>query len=90
MLGYAMNPLRIGKEPNKEIVAFNEVNRLCWTSHDVLWIAWRGVGEYMDGDKLHWAKGLKNKTIRRMIADCFVFVSDHDEYMLDELKKGFY
>jgi len=89
MLGSAMNPLRAGKEPNKEIVAFNEVNRLCWTIHDVLWIAWRGIGEYMGGDKLDWAKGLKNKTIRRMIADCFAFVRDHDEYMLDELRKGF-
>jgi hypothetical protein len=88
MLGSAMNPLRTSKEPNKEIVAFNEVNRLCWTMHDVLWIAWRGVGEYMGGDKLDWAKGLENKTIRRMIADCFAFVRDHDEYMLDELKKG--
>jgi len=44
MLGSAMNPLRTGKEPDKEIVALNEVNRLCWTMHDVLWIAWRGVG----------------------------------------------
>jgi len=89
MLGYAMNPLRIGKEPNKEIIALNAVNRLCWTSHDVLWIAWRGIGEYMGGDKLDWAKALKNKTIRRMIADCFAFVRDHDEYMLEELRKGF-
>ena len=89
MLGYAMNPLRMGKEPNKEIVAFNEVNRLCWTSHDVLWIAWRGIGEFMGGDTLDWARGLKNKTIWRMLADCFAFVRDHDEYMLDELRKGF-
>ena len=58
--------------------------------HDVLWIAWRGIGEYMGSDKLEWAKGLKNKTVRRMIADCFAFVRDHDEFMLDELKKGFY
>jgi hypothetical protein len=43
----------------------------------------------MGGDELQWAKGLRNKTIRRMIADCFRFVSDHDDYMLDELKKGF-
>lgn len=88
MLGYAVNPLRIGKKLNKEIVAFHEVNRLCWTTHDVLWIAWRGIGEYMGGDKLEWAKGLKNKTIRRMIADCFAFLRDHDEYILDEMRKG--
>ena len=89
MLGSAMNPLRTGKEPDIEIVAYNEVNRLCWTSHDVLWIAWRAIGEYMGDDKLDWARGLKNKTIRRVIADCFALVRDHDEYMLEELKKGF-
>lgn len=89
MLGYAMNPLRTGKAPSKEIAAFNAVHGLCWTSHDVLWIAWRGIGEYMGGEKLDWARGLKNKTIRRMIADCFKMVSDHDEYMLDELRAGF-
>lgn len=89
MLGYAMNPLRTGKEPNKEIIAFNAVHRLCWTSHDVLWIAWRGIGEYMGGDKLEWSRELKSKTIRRMIADCFKFVSDHDDYMLDVLRESF-
>lgn len=89
MLGDAMNPLRTGKELNKEIAAFNAVYSLCWTSHDVLWIAWRGIGEYMDGDKLEWARGLKNKTIRRMIADCFRMVCDHDEYILDNLREGF-
>ncbi|MDR1690123.1 MAG: hypothetical protein LBS21_16195 [Clostridiales bacterium] len=89
VLGWAVNPLRLGKEPSREIIAFNEINRLCWTMHDVLWIAWRGIGEYMGGDMLTWAKGLKNKTIRRMIADCFAFVRDNDEYMLEELKKGF-
>ena len=89
MLGSAMNPLGACSNSNKEIIAFSEVNRLCWTSHDVLWIAWRGIGEYMDGDKLEWAKGLKNKTIRCMIADCFAFVRDHDEYMLAVLRKGF-
>ena len=89
MLGYAVNPLRAGKEPNREIVALGEVNRLCWAMHDVLWIAWRAIGEYMDGDELEWARGLKNKTIRRTIADCFAFVRDHDEMMLEALKNGF-
>jgi hypothetical protein len=89
MLGYAMNPLRMDKEPNREIVAFNAVHRLCWTSHDVLWIAWRAIGEYMGGDTLDWSRGLKNKTVRRMIADCFKMVCDHDKYMLDELKEVF-
>ena len=89
ILGYAMNQLRLGKKPDREVTAFNEVSRLCRTSHDVLWIAWRGIGEYMGGDKLDWARGLKNKTIRRMIADCFAFVRDNDDYMLDELKKAY-
>jgi hypothetical protein len=89
MLGYAMNPLRIGKTLNKEIAAFNPVYGLCWTTHDVLWIAWRAIGEYMGDNKLDWAKGLNNKTIRRMIAECFKMVCKHDTYMLDDLKKGF-
>ena len=89
MLGSAMNPLRIGKSLNKEIMAFNEVHRLCWTSHDVLWIAWRAIGEYMNGDRLKWARGLKNKTIRHMIADCFALVRDHDEYILNALRESF-
>ena len=89
MLGSAINLLKAGKEPSKETVAWGEANRLCWTIHDVLWIAWRGLGEFMGGDKLEWARGLKNKTIRRMIADCFAFVRDHDAYMLEELRKGF-
>jgi hypothetical protein len=89
MLGNAMNVLRAGKEPSKEVAAFNGVHSKCWTSHDVLWIAWHGIGEYMGGDTLDWARGLKNKTIRRMIADCFKFVCDHDEYLLDDLREGF-
>jgi hypothetical protein len=89
MLGYAMNRLRTGKAPDREIAAFNAIHSLCWASHDVLWIAWRGIGEYMGGDKLEWARGLKNKTIRRMIADCFKMVCDHDTHMLNNLKEGF-
>jgi hypothetical protein len=89
MLGYAMNPLIMEKEASREVIALNEVHRLCWTMHDVLWIAWRAIGEYMGDNKLDWARGLKNKTIRRVIADCIAFVRDHDEYLLEELKKGF-
>lgn len=89
MLGYAMNPLRKNRKPDKEVIALNEVHRLCWTSHDVLWIAWRAIGEFMDGDRLDWARGLQNKTIRHMIADCFQMVCNHDAYMLKELKACF-
>jgi len=87
MLGYAVNPIRAGMAQEREAAVLNGVNRLCWTMHDVLWIAWRGIGEYMEGDRLGWARGLRNKTIRRMIADCFAFVRDHDEYMLEEIKR---
>jgi hypothetical protein len=89
MLGSAMNPMRAGQTPSKEVIAMNEVNRLCWTMHDVLWIAWRALGEYRSGDRLEYARGLKSKTIRRVIADCIAFVRDHDEFMLEEVKKGF-
>jgi hypothetical protein len=89
MLVSAMNPLRAGQTPSKEVIAMNEVNRLCWTTHDVLWIAWRALGEYMGGDRLEYARGLKSKTIRRVIADCIAFVRDHDEFMLEEVKKGY-
>ena len=89
MLGYGMNPLRIENTLNKEIIALNGVHELCWRTHDVLWIPWKGIGEYMGGDKLEWAKGLENKTIRNMIADCFNMVCDNDDMILDYLKEGF-
>jgi len=47
------------------------------------------LGEYTDGDKIAWGRGLKNKTIRRMVADCFAIVRDHDAYMIDDMKKVF-
>lgn len=89
ILGYAMNQLGKNGLPDKEQSAINAVHRLCRASHDVLWIAWRAIGEFMEGDRLSWAKGLQNKTIRLMIADCFQMVCDHDRYMLEELKAGF-
>lgn len=89
MLGYSMNPLRVGKEPSREIVAYNVVHGLCWTMHDVLWIAWNMLGEYKDGERIYWAKGLQNKTVRGAVADCIDFVHRHDEYMLDRLKEAF-
>ena len=51
--------------------ALNAVRGLCWTAHDVLWVAWKAIGEYMAGAPIEWAGGLKNKTIRSVIADCF-------------------
>jgi hypothetical protein len=90
MLGYGMNPLRIGKALNQEIEALNGVHELCWRTHDVLWISWKGIGEYMGGVKLEWARGLKNKVIRNMIADCFNLVCDSDDMILDYLRNGFF
>ena len=90
MLGYAMNPLRESGGYSTEILrAFDKMHGLCWTMHDVLWIAWRALGEYADGNRLDFARGLRNKTIRRMIADCVAFVRDHDEYMLEDMKSAF-
>lgn len=89
VMGWCMNPLRIGKELNKEILAFNAVHGLCWTTHDVLWIAWNAIGEFKGGDPLDWANGLKNKTIRNSIADCFDIVCRHDEGILGNLKEAF-
>ena len=89
MLGAAMNPLRAGKAPSRQTEALGQVHRLCWTMHDVLWIAWRGIGQYMGGEPLAWARGLQSPAIRRMLADCFAFVRDHDACLLDALKQGF-
>lgn len=89
VLGWSMNLLRNSKELNNKIVAFNAVHVLCWTTHDVLWIAWKALGEYMDGDPLDWAKGLQNKIIRNAIADCFDIVCRGDERILSSLKQHF-
>ena len=43
----------------------------------------------MAGAPIEWAGGLKNKTIRNVIADCFEIVKRHDEMILEHLKKGF-
>lgn len=55
----------------------------------LLWVAWKAIGEYMAGAPIEWAGGLKNKTIRSVIADCFEIVKRHDEMILEHLKKGF-
>lgn len=89
VLGWCMNPLRKGKELDKKIVAYNAVHGLCWTTHDVLWIAWKALGEYMGGEPLDWANGLKSKIVRNAIADCFDIVCRHDEGILGNLKDAF-
>lgn len=58
-------------------------------SHDVLWIAWKALGEYMDGEPIDWAKNLQFKVVRNMIADCFDIVCHGDESILHHLKEGF-
>ncbi len=89
MLGYAVEPLREGTELNKETLCLNRIHELFCETHDVLWVPWKGIGEFMEGDRLEWAKGLKNKAIRNMIADCFELVCNNDDKILDYLKQGF-
>jgi hypothetical protein len=89
VLGWSMNPLRQGKELNNKMVAFHAVHGLSWTTHDVLWIAWKAIGEYMGGELLDWAKGLQSKIVRNAIADCFDMVCRHDEDILSNLKEAF-
>lgn len=89
MLAAGMKSLLAGDLSERERAALVAVHRLGWTSHDVLWIAWRAIGEHMGGDKAEWARGLRSRTIRHVIADCVKFVREHDEYMLGELKLGF-
>ena len=89
MLGEGVNPAQFGNEFNKEFATLQAVKGLCGNTHDVLWIPWRAIGEYMDGDRLEWAKGLKNKIIRSMIADCFEIVCNDDDIILEDLKDGF-
>ena len=89
VLGWAMDPLLAQAEPSARTEALNAVRGLCWTTHDVLWVAWKAIGEYMAGAPIEWAGGLKNKTIRNVIADCFEIVKRHDEMILEHLKKGF-
>ena len=77
-----MDPLLAQAEPSARTEALNAVRGLCWTTHDVLWVAWKAIGEYMAGAPIEWAGGLKNKTIRNV-------VKRHDEMILEHLKKGF-
>ncbi len=88
MTGSAMKSLTTG-DLTKETLTLHHIHELLWRTHDVLWIAWKGIGEFMGGDKLEWARGLKNKTIRNMIADCFEMVANNDDMILDYLKEGF-
>ena len=90
MTGSAMNPLKNDDAFSKnEAIALHKIHGLCWTVHDVLWIAWFAIGEYKGGDKLGWAKGLQNPVIRNTVADCMDFVCRHDDMMLSALKDAF-
>ena len=90
MTGSAMNPIKNDKALGvKETVALHKVHGLCWTVHDVLWIAWFAIGQYKKGNKLDWAKGLQNQVIRNVVADCMDFVNRHDEMILSALKEAF-
>lgn len=84
MLGSAMNIMG-AREPDKKL-ALGHVSDLCRQAHDVLWVCWRAIGEFMGGDTLAWAQGLQNKTIRHIMADCFAIVRDIDANILEVLK----
>lgn len=89
MLGRAVNTLRAGNAPDREMAAYREINELCRQTHDGLTDAWSAIGEYKGGDRIKWARVLKNKATRRMLADCFRRVCDRDERILENLRKGF-
>lgn len=90
MMGLAMNPLKNDESFSRdEAITFHKINGLCWTIHDVLWIAWFAIGEYKGGEKLEWARGLLNPVIRNTVADCMDFVVRHDEMILDAIIENF-
>ncbi len=88
VLGCAMRSLAVGAK-GREAMVYRLISEQCSRIHDVLWIAWRAIGEFMDGDPLQWARGLQNKVIRNMIADCFDIVWSSDEMILKYLKEVF-
>ncbi|MDF2800998.1 MAG: hypothetical protein K0S61_901 [Anaerocolumna sp.] len=89
VLGWSMKNLSNSSATNDKIITYNRVNDLCKTSHDVLWIAWKALGEYMDGEPIDWAKNLQFNVVRNMIADCFDIVCRGDESILHHLKESF-
>jgi len=90
MVGSAMNPIKNNELFNrKEAVALHKIHGLCWTIHDVLWIAWNALGQYKGGNKLDWAKGLQNEVIRNSVADCADFLCNHDERILESIEEVF-
>ena len=90
MIGYAMNPLKnSGLFTAEEAVAMHKIHGLCMAVHDVLWIAWKAVGEYKKGDRLDWAKGLQRDAVRNVIGDCIDFVCKYDKHILKVLEEAF-
>lgn len=49
---------------------------------DLLWIPWRASGAFMGGTPSEWANGLKNKTVRRMMADILGIVEEKEEILI--------
>lgn len=87
VLGWSMNNLIKHTKDTNKLIAYNRIHSLCWISHDVLWIAWKAIGEFMGGEPLEWAKSLQLKVVRNMIADCFDIVCRGDEGILRQLKE---
>ena len=89
MLGEAVKQLCAHKELTRKILFLNRIHELCWQTHDVLWVPWRGIGEYMEGDRITWAKGLRNKSVRNMVAGCMEMVCNNDDRILEYCKKAY-
>ncbi len=79
----------LSQDEYKNNAALVKAHTLCCAIHDTLWIAWRAVGEFMDGDPIDWARGLQNAAVRRTIADVFELVCSYDEKLLECLKAAF-
>ncbi len=87
VIAWAVEPMPEKGTADEKAIVLKTIHDLCNNTHDTLWIAWNAIGEFMDGDPLDWAKGLRNKVIRNVIADCFDILCRHEEQVLINLKK---
>ncbi len=89
MMGYGLKHLHAQHDLADKAAAVSMASGLCWVMHDVLWIAWNAIGEFKPGERIDWAKGLENKTIRGAVSDSIDFVVRHDDFLLERLKEAF-
>jgi len=74
-------------DPCEQDYLFTMLNWGCCYIHDTLWIAWRMVGEFMDGAKEDWGQRLSDPAIRRVVADVIGIVAHYDRDIYDVLKR---